>query len=213
MNISKDELLLYAVTDRSWLNGETLYEQVEKALKGGVTMVQLREKELTHEEFKLEALEIQKLCKEYQVPFLINDDVVLAAEIDADGVHVGQSDLEAGKVRALLGPEKIVGVTAKTVEQAKRAEEMGADYLGSGAVFGSSTKTDAKYMELSLLKEITEAVKIPVVAIGGISTANIEKLAGTGIVGAAVVSGIFAQKDIQKASEELKEILITKVLK
>lgn len=207
MKLKKSDLLLYAVTDRSWLRGETLYEQVEKAIKGGVTMIQLREKELPDAEFREEALEIQKLCQKYQVPFLINDNVVLAKEIDADGVHVGQNDLEAGKVREFLGPDKIIGVTAKTVEQAQKAQAHGADYLGSGAIFGTSTKKDAKPMTMELLKEITNSVTIPVVAIGGISKKNIAQLAGSGVAGAAVVSGIFAAEDIEKTSAELKKIL------
>lgn len=204
MRFDANQLVLYAVTDRSWLKGDTLYQQVEKALKGGVTMVQLREKYMDMEELKKEAVELMELCHSYGVPFLLNDYVELAKEIDADGVHVGQSDLEAASARAILGPDKIVGVTAKTVEQAKRAQENGADYLGSGAVFGTTTKTDAKPMELSLLKEICESVDIPVVAIGGITGENVERLAGCPIAGAAVVSGIFAQADIEDASRDLK---------
>ena len=213
MKLDKADLLLYAVTDRSWLGEETLAEQVEKALKGGVTMIQLREKELGDEEFRAEALEIQQLCRRYQVPFLINDNVALAKEVDADGVHVGQSDLEAGKVREILGPDKIIGVTAKTVEQAQRAQAMGADYLGSGAIFGSTTKTNAKPMTMDQLRAITESVDIPVVAIGGISGKNMAQLAGTGIVGAAVVSGIFAAQDIEAESRHLREILVNEVVK
>ena len=213
MNIKKSDLLLYAVTDRSWLGEESLYEQVEKALKGGTTMIQLREKDLDYEAFRAEALEIQKLCRSYKVPFLINDNVALAKEIDADGVHVGQSDLEAGKVREFLGPDKIIGVTAKTVEQAQKAQAHGADYLGSGAVFGTSTKKDAKSMTLDLLKEITASVEIPVVAIGGITADNIIKLADSGVAGAAVVSGIFAAEDIQGAAEKLRQLLTEFVVK
>ena len=212
MKLNTKDLILYAVTDRSWLRGKTLAEQVEKALQGGVTMIQLREKELGEEDFYREALEIRDLCRRYGVPFLINDNVMLAKRVDADGVHVGQSDLEAGKVREILGPDKIIGVTAKTVEQAKKAEAMGADYLGSGAIFGTTTKKDAKPMTMELLREITDSVDIPVVAIGGITAENIAGLAGSGVVGAAVVSGIFAAEDITAASMKLKKILQEQVV-
>ena len=197
MNITREQLLLYAITDRSWLKGETLYEQVEKALKGGVTLVQLREKELSEPEFEAEGRSL------YRVPLIINDNVELAERIGADGVHVGQSDMELTRAREILGTDKIIGVTAKTIEQAQAAEKAGADYLGSGAVFGSSTKTDAKPMELSLLQDICQSVTIPVVAIGGINHDNILKLKGCEIAGAAVVSGIFACEDIEEGTKEL----------
>ena len=212
MKLKRSDLLLYAVTDRSWLGDESLYAQVEKALKGGVTMVQLREKELSDEAFYTEALEIQRLCRSYGVPFLINDNVELAARIDADGVHVGQNDLEAGRVRELLGPDKIVGVTAKTVEQALLAQERGADYLGSGAIFGTTTKKDAKPMDMELLRQITAAVDIPVVAIGGITADNIARLSGSGVAGAAVVSGIFAASDIEAECRKLSTLLKDQVV-
>lgn len=206
MNCKKEDLLLYAVTDRSWLNGETLYEQVENALKGGVTFVQLREKTLDRESFKQEALAMKELCQKYQVPLIINDDVEIALEIDADGVHVGQSDMEAGDVRRKLGPDKIIGVSAKTVEQALRAQAHGADYLGVGAVYATGSKADAKELSHDTLQAICEAVDIPVVAIGGISRDNILQLKGRGVCGVAVISAIFAQKDITQAARELKEL-------
>ena len=205
-NCTKEELLLYAVTDRTWLNGETLYSQVEKSLKGGVTFLQLREKELDKESFLQEAREIKELCKAYKVPFVINDDVDIALSMDADGVHVGQSDMEAGDVRAKLGPDKIIGVSAATVEQALLAQERGADYLGVGAVFPTGSKADAVEVPHETLKAICEAVGIPVVAIGGISKGNIMELAGSGICGVAVISAIYAQKDVQAAAAELKEL-------
>lgn len=208
MNFTKEQLrkqmLLYAVTDRHWLNGKTLYEQVEEALKGGATFIQLREKDLTEEEFLEEAKKIQQLCKKYGVPFIINDNVKLAKEIDADGVHVGQSDMEALDVRAQLGEDKIIGVSARTVEQALLAEKHGADYLGVGAVFQTGTKTDAREVEHSVLKEICTKVDIPVVAIGGITQDNVKELSGSGINGVAVISAIFAQKDIETATAKLK---------
>lgn len=203
--MDKKDLLLYAVTDRSWLKeGETLAEQVEKCLKGGATCVQLREKRLSKKEFLEEAKKIKKVCAKYHVPFLINDDVEIALEVDADGVHVGQSDMEAMDVRAKLGPDKIIGVTAKTVEQAVLAEKHGANYLGSGAVFGTSTKEDASKLDHKILKAICETVHIPVVAIGGITEENVEELAGNKVAGVAVVSAIFAKEDIEAATRELK---------
>lgn len=197
-------MLLYAVTDRHWLNGETLYSQVEKTLEGGTTFVQLREKELDEEHFLEEAKEIKKLCAKYNVPFVINDNVEIALEMDADGVHVGQSDMEAGDVRAKLGPDKIIGVSAQTVEQALLAQERGADYLGVGAVFHTDSKADAADVDHETLKAICEAVDIPVIAIGGISKDNVGELAGSGICGIAVISAIFAEKDIKGATQELK---------
>lgn len=204
MNCDKKDLLLYAVTDRHWLNGETLYSQVEKALKGGVTFIQLREKNLDEGSFLKEAKEIQKLCKEYNVPFVINDNVEIAKEINADGVHVGQSDMEAQNVREILGDDKIIGVSAQTVEQALLAEKHGADYLGVGAVFKTGSKDDAEEVSHDELERICKAVSIPVIAIGGITHDNVKELSGRGIVGIAVISAIFAQKDIENATKELK---------
>ena len=204
INCSKKELMLYAVTDRHWLGEDTLYDQVKKALDGGATFVQLREKKLDREDFLAEALEIQKLCKKYGVPFVINDEVSIAKDIDADGVHVGQSDMEAMDVRKVLGPDKILGVSAQTVEQAIIAEKHGADYLGVGAVFATGSKDDADDVSHETLKAICEAVSIPVIAIGGITKDNVSELAGSGICGVAVISAIFGQNDIKKATEDLK---------
>lgn len=204
-NTTKEELLLYGVTDRTWLNGETLYSQVEKALKGGATFMQLREKKLDEESFLKEAIEIKELCRKYNVPFVINDNVDIALEMDADGVHVGQSDMEALDVRAKLGPDKIIGVSAQTVEQAILAEKHGADYLGVGAVFPTGSKDDAEEVTFETLKAICQAVKIPVIAIGGISKDNVLELAGSDICGIAVISAIFAANDIEEATKELKE--------
>lgn len=205
MNCDRKDLVLYAVTDRSWLGDKTLYSQVESALKGGATFIQLREKELDDADFLEEAKKIQKLCREYKVPFVINDNVEIAAEIGADGVHVGQSDMEAGDVRRKLGPDKIIGVSAQTVEQALRAQEHGADYLGVGAVFPTGSKADAVEVGHETLKEICRAVDIPVIAIGGISSDNVMELKGSGICGIAVISAIFAQKDVEAAAGELKK--------
>lgn len=206
MRCDKQDLLLYAVTDRSWLGEESLYSQVEKALKGGATFVQLREKELDKEHFLEEAKEIKELCKRYQVPFVINDNVEIAQEADADGVHVGQTDMEAGDVRAKLGPDKIIGVSVQTVEQALLAQERGADYLGVGAVFPTGSKADADEVSHETLKAICAAAEIPVIAIGGISTDNVRRLSGSGICGIAVISAIFAKEDIENAAKELKAL-------
>jgi len=206
MKCDKKDLILYAVTDRTWLGNKTLYEQVEEALKGGTTFVQLREKELDNETFLKEAFEIKALCRKYNVPFVINDNVEIAKKIDADGVHVGQSDMKAENVRAILGNNKILGVSAQTVEQAILAEKMGADYLGVGAVFPTGSKADAEDVSYETLKAICEAVSIPVVAIGGIGAGNVSKLENSGISGIAVISAIFAAEDIQAATKDLKEM-------
>ncbi len=204
MNCDKKNLLLYAVTDRSWLGTESLYSQVKKAIDGGVTFVQLREKELAQEAFYKEALEIQALCREKNIPFVINDNVALAKKIDADGVHVGQEDMEAGDVRSLLGPDKIIGVSAHSVEEALLAEKRGADYLGVGAAFSTNSKKDVSCISHETIRDICQAVQIPVIAIGGINETNIEELKGTGICGVAVISAIFAKKDITGAARTLR---------
>ena len=205
MKFAKEDLLLYAVTDRHWLKDETLENQVEKALQGGATFLQLREKSLDDDIFLAEAKEIQKLCKKYQVPFVINDNVDIALAIDADGVHVGQSDMEALDVRKRLGPDKIIGVSAQNVQQALLAQKHGADYLGVGAVFPTGSKDDAEDVSFETLKAICQAVYIPVIAIGGITKENVSELKGSGICGIAVISAIFAQKDIKAATKELKK--------
>lgn len=205
MKCAKENLLLYAVTDRHWLDGRTLKEVVLESLEGGVTMLQLREKHLDEAHFLEEAKELQTLCRSWHVPFLINDNVEIALAIDADGVHVGQSDMAAGDVRKKLGDDKIIGVSAQTVEQALLAEKAGADYLGVGAVFPTSSKDDANEVTYETLKAICSAVSIPVVAIGGITQENVHQLAGSGICGAAVISAIYAEPDIKKAAAELKK--------
>ncbi|MBQ9028119.1 MAG: thiamine phosphate synthase [Lachnospiraceae bacterium] len=206
MKVTKESLLLYAITDRSWLNGRTLYSQVEEALEGGATFLQLREKNLDDGHFLEEARELQALCRRYGVPFIVNDNVDVALAMGADGIHVGQSDMEAGDVRKLLGPDKILGVSAQTVEQALLAEQRGADYLGVGAVFPTGSKDDADDVSRETLKAICSAVSIPVVAIGGISQNNVMQLKGSGICGIAVISAIFAQKDIKAAAMKLREL-------
>lgn len=205
MKCDKNDLLLYAVTDRHWLNGRSLRQVVEESLDGGVTMVQLREKQLEEGAFLEEAKELQALCRRRHIPFLVNDNVDIALAMDADGVHVGQSDMEALDVRKKLGPDKIIGVSAQTVEQALLAQAHGADYLGVGAVFPTGSKDDAVEVPFETLKAICQAVSIPVVAIGGISKANVEKLSGSGICGVAVISAIYGATDIEKAARELKE--------
>ena len=202
----KEALLLYAVTDRHWLGEKSLAEVVRESLDGGVTFLQLREKDLDDERFYEEAVELQAMAKEYGVPFVVNDNVDIALRMDADGVHVGQSDMEAGDVRALLGPDKILGVSAQTVEQAVLAEKRGADYLGVGAVFPTGSKDDAIDVSFDTLKAICSAVSIPVVAIGGITLQNTPELAGSGICGIAVISAIYGQTDIKEAASSLKRV-------
>ena len=203
----REDLLLYAVTDRRWLQGKSLAEAVRESLQGGVSIVQLREKEMHGETLRREADAIKAVCRSFQVPFLVNDDVETALAVGAEGVHIGQEDMSAVEARRLLGDGKILGVSAQTVAQAKEAEAAGADYLGVGAVFATGTKADAQDVSIDTLKEICRAVTIPVVAIGGITKENLPLLSGTGIAGAAVVSAIFAQPDIERASRELREIL------
>lgn len=205
MKFSKDMLLLYAVTDRSWTQDQTLYDQIEAALKGGVTIVQLREKNLPEDEFVAEAIRVKELCSRYNVPLIINDNADVALKSGADGVHVGIEDTPVAELRQKVGKDFIIGATAKTVEQAQSAEKAGADYLGVGAVFPSPTKKNAIRITAEKLKEICSSVSVPAVAIGGISLDNVSEIKGCGMSGIAVVSAIFASDDIQKAASELKE--------
>ena len=210
MKFCREHLLIYAVTDRAWTGRMTLFEQVEAALRGGATMVQLREKGLAEQDFEgflEEARRMHELTARYGVPLIIDDNVEIALKSGAEGVHVGQNDMDAGEVRRLLGPDRILGVTAKTVEQARRAQDAGADYLGSGAVFGTSTKADAIPMSLERLREICACVRMPVVAIGGICLENIGRLSGSGVAGAAIVSGIFGAEDIEETTRRLAEVM------
>lgn len=201
---NRENLLLYAVTDRSWTENQTLYEQLEDALIGGVTCVQLREKNLSEEDFIQEAVEIRELCRKYNVPLIINDNLNVAIKSNADGIHVGQEDVSTAEIRKLVGDNFIIGVTAKTIEQAKKAENDGADYIGVGAVFPSPTKTNAIRITNEQLNEICSSVSIPAVAIGGISLDNITELSGCKMSGVAVVYAIFAADDIKTTVQELK---------
>ncbi len=206
MKYDKKYMLLYAVTDRTWSDKLSLYEQVESALKGGVTCVQLREKERSKEEFLQEAFAIKELCHQYHVPFFINDHVDIAIQCGADGIHVGQEDMAVGAVRALVGEDMMIGVSVHTVEEAVEAVKNGADCLGVGAIFSTSTKHNAKVLPLQTLSAICHAVDIPVVAIGGLHKKNISQLAGTGADGVALVSAIFAAADIESECRELYAI-------
>ena len=206
MRLSAESLRLYAVTDRAWLKGRTLYDCVRESISGGATTIQLREKSLGYEEFKSQALEIQALCREYHVPFIINDNVNLAVDVNSDGVHVGQDDMNALNVREIIGSGKILGVSVRTPEEAVLAERNGADYLGAGAVFHTGSKSDAVDISHETLREICGAVNIPVVAIGGINAGNIHLLAGSGIEGVAVISAIFAADDIRGAAGNLRAL-------
>lgn len=201
----KDQLKLYVITDSGVLKQGTLIDCTKAAIAGGITFLQYREKLLTGDKLKQEALALQTLCREANIPFIINDNVELAKEIGADGVHLGASDMELAKARSILGPEAIIGATAKTIEQALAAQEAGADYLGSGAIFGTTTKQDAKPMDMDTLRSITKSVPIPVVAIGGITGENVLGLKDTGIAGAAVVSGIYGQDNVKEATRDLLE--------
>lgn len=200
-------MLLYAITDRAWLKeGETLESVVEGVLKSGATFLQLREKIQGHEEIVKTAEKLQALCKKYKVPFVVNDDIMAAKEIDADGVHIGQSDMEYTKAREILGPDKIIGVSAGNLQEAKEAERVGADYIGVGAVFHTDTKKDATSLTMDQLKEICEAVSIPVVAIGGISVDNALELKGSGVDGICVISAIFGSENPSEATKKLLDL-------
>ena len=206
MKCAEEYMRLYAVTDRAWVGGQTLYQQVESALKGGVTCVQLREKELDEEAFLKEAFELHDLCKKYNVPFFINDNVDIAIRCHAEGIHVGQDDMAAAQVRQRVGDGVMIGVSAHTVQEALDAVAHGADYLGVGAVFATHTKTDVSEMPRQTLLDICNAVDVPVVAIGGIHKENLLRLKGTGVNGVALVSAIFGAEDIEAECRELKAL-------
>ena len=211
MKFTKDEIrksmLLYAVTDRSWLKeGQTLLSVCEEILNNGATFLQVREKDLDAASFQQEAEQLKQLCLRYKIPFVVNDSVEIAMAIDADGVHVGQSDIKGRDIRSIIGEGKILGISAGTVEEAVAAEKAGADYIGVGAVFGTSTKKDARNLTVETLKEITSAVSIPVVAIGGINGKNLMQLSGSGVDGVAVVSAIFASEKPGQATALLLDL-------
>ena len=210
MKFTKDEIrsamLLYAVTDRAWLGARTLPEVAEEVLQNGATFLQVREKGMDHAAFLAEAGELKALAGRYHVPFVVNDSVEVALECGADGVHVGQSDIRGRDIRALIGPDKILGISANTVETALAAQRAGADYIGVGAVFGTTTKKDAKNLSVEQLRAICDAVDIPVVAIGGIGAENLLQLRGSGVDGVAVVSAIFAQPDPGAAAKGLRAL-------
>lgn len=204
MKFDAKQLLLYAVTDSSWLGGRSLCSQVEAAIDGGATFVQLREKRLPYEDFLAQAKIIAALCRARSIPFVINDNAEIARLSGADGVHIGQDDMAAGEARRLLGPDKIIGVTAHTVEEALLAQRWGADYLGIGAAFVTNTKSDAIPMTRNTMCDITAAIEIPAIAIAGISRDNILQLKGCGLAGVALVSALFAQPDVKVAAQEMR---------
>ena len=206
MKCAEEYMRLYAVTDRAWVGGQTLYQQVESALKGGVTCVQLREKELDEEAFLKEAFELHDLCKKYNVPFFINDNVDIAIRCHAEGIHVGQEDMAAAQVRQRVGDEMMIGVSVHSVEEALEAVRHGADCLGVGAAFSTHTKADVDVLPEGMMKAICDAVDIPVVAIGGIHKENLLRLKGTGVNGVALVSAIFGAEDIEAECRELKAL-------
>ncbi|MBU5478847.1 thiamine phosphate synthase [Eubacterium sp. MSJ-13] len=209
MKVTRESMLVYAITDRHWTGRQTLEQQVEEILKNGATFLQIREKNMPHDELVKEAVRIKEIAKKYNIPVVIDDDIYAVIESGADGVHIGQKDMDYIEARKLLGNDKIIGMTAPSVELAKKAEKLGADYIGAGAVFSTSTKKDTKPLELSTLKEICNSVSIPVVAIGGIDHSNVRKLEGTDIDGIAVISALFGAKDCGKATRELVSIMNT----
>ncbi|WP_346899120.1 thiamine phosphate synthase [Clostridium sp. UBA7503] len=206
MSISKSEMKLYVVTDRSWVDGKLFTEEIEKTLQGGATLIQLREKKLSYDEFLKEGKEIKKITDKYNIPLIINDNVEIAINIDASGVHIGQNDMDAAEVKKMIGKDKILGVTVKTVEQAIKAEKDGASYIGVGAAFSTSTKLDTRIITFETIKNICKSVTIPVVAIGGINENNIMKLKGLGIHGVALVSSIFSREDVLVATKQMLEL-------
>lgn len=205
MKITDKDLQLYAITDTRWLKTCTMEQQVEQALKGGITFLQLRYKDATHQERVEMALKIKPIAKKYNVPFVIDDDVLAAVEADVDGVHIGQKDTSYEEARKLLGPDKIIGMTTKTVEQALHAQTLGADYIGTGAIFNTQTKVETIHMTKETLLDIAEHVNIPMVAIGGLNYDNMDYLKNTGVSGIAVISAIFASSDITQAAKKLRE--------
>lgn len=203
----RDSMLLYAVTDQMWLKeGETLYSVCEKVLANGATFLQIREKDLGESAFEQEAQQLKALCAKHRVPYVVNDSVEIALHINADGVHVGQSDIKGRDIRAIIGPDKILGISAGTVEEAVAAERAGADYIGVGAVFNTSTKKNARTLSAQQLRQISASVSIPVVAIGGINAGNLMELAGSGVDGVAVVSAIFGAEDPGQATADLLKL-------
>ena len=211
MKVSKEQIrqamLLYGITDRSWLKpGEKLSDVCREILEHGVTFLQLREKELDQEAFLKEAEELKELCARFGVPFVVNDSVETAVQAGADGVHVGQSDIKGRNIRAMIGPDRILGISAGTVEEARAAEKAGADYIGVGAVFGTSTKKDARNLSVEKLREISASVSIPVVAIGGINRSNVGELSGSDVDGIAVISALFGAERPGEAAAELAEL-------
>ncbi|MCR2048594.1 thiamine phosphate synthase [Acetatifactor muris] len=208
----KYDYTLYLVTDRSLMSTATLIEAVEQAILGGCTMIQLREKNISSLDFYRQSVEVKKVTEQYHVPFIINDRIDIAMAVNADGVHIGQSDIPAAIVRDLIGTDMLLGVSAASVKEAVQAANDGADYLGVGAMFPTGTKTDANYVSIEELKKIRHAVNLPIIAIGGINKSNIKLFHNTGINGLAVVSAIIAQPDIQKAAAEMKSMFYKEVL-
>jgi len=203
--MDKNTLLLYAITDNDCIGERDFFREVENALKGGVTILQLREKNMSTEHLIEKAKKLRPICNKYNVPLIINDDVQAAIQSGADGVHVGADDMDVAEIRKKTGNNFIIGATAKTLEQAIKAQNQGADYLGCGALFPSPTKQNAKPMTPETLKQITSSINIPVVAIGGLTYDNIDIIKDSGVSGAAVISAIFAENDTEEAASQLKQ--------
>lgn len=207
MKFNKEFLKLYAVTDRSWIGNRSMSEEVEKSLKAGVTCLQIREKNISDEEYLSRSIELRKICNKYNVPFIVDDNVEIALASGADGVHVGQKDLLNRNIRAMIGSDKILGISANSVELAIAAEKAGADYIGVGSIQLSPTKGESKVLSLEYVQEICHSVSIPVVAIGGVNEQNIPKLKDTGVAGVAVISAIFGKDDVAEATYKLKKLV------
>lgn len=203
MKLDNNSMVLYAITDRTWLGEKSLAQAVEEAIKGGATFVQLREKNISFDEFIKLAKEVKAVTDKYKIPFVINDNIAVACEVGADGVHIGQGDEAIKIAREILGKNKIIGISANNPQDAICAELGGADYIGAGSVFSTSTKLDAKNITIEVLRDIAEAVSIPVVAIGGINKENVINLSGCGIAGVCIVSAIFSKDIIKEAASEL----------
>lgn len=206
MKFDKNMLALYAITDRKCIGDRGLEYSVEQALSGGATMIQLRDKEVDFDTLCKEADSLLKICQKYNAPLIINDNADVVIKTGADGVHLGQNDMDLAKAREILGKDKIIGGSARTIELAQKAEQSGADYIGCGAVFGTLTKADAKYIGTQRLKEICTSLSIPVVAIGGVNAGNISQLEGCKISGVAVVSALFGAENVYTSAQELRKL-------
>ena len=207
MKFTKESLKLYVITDRSWIGNRSMPEEVEKTLKSGATCLQIREKNISYDEYVSKSIELRKICNKYNVPFIVNDNIEVALASGADGVHVGQKDILNKNVRSIIGSDKILGISANSIELAIAAEKAGADYIGVGSIQISPTKGESKILSTEYVNEICNSVSIPVVAIGGINEQNILRLKGIGIAGVAVISAVFGKEDVAEATYKLRKLV------